>query len=272
MLKTKEENYLKFYIDSNGSIDSINKFIKQEKITLNEFNDIVTGYLKELKIESDKNNSVNKLYLEYTLKYGKKEFNNKKTSKRKDTERIINIINNYIKEDKHNIKLYVENNELDYDYFIKFINNYKNNYLKDHEKEILKRFLKRENDFNKNNLEKVKNIVDKISDDLVNDKPFDILDYYKELGWEANLLIYYLNNNKELFSNFLIDNVKIYLNKYHINDKKYKLNEFIELIKEKDNISNENIENIINYMNLNKLPYNYCLFKSIKEKNIFLSE
>ena len=42
----KEETYLKFYIDSNGNIDKINSFIKQEKIRLDEFNDIVTNYLK----------------------------------------------------------------------------------------------------------------------------------------------------------------------------------------------------------------------------------
>lgn len=268
MSKNKEEQYLKFYIDSNGSIDLINKFIKQEKIRLNDFNDIVANYLKELKKQSEENKNVNKLYLEYTLKYGKKEFDNKKISKRKETERIINIINNYINEDKHNIKLYIENNELDYDYFIKFINNYKNNYLKDHEKEILKNFLKRENEFNINNLDKVKNIVDKISDDLVNDKPFDILDYYKELGWQTNLLIYYLNNNKDIFSNFVIDNVKIYITKYHIDDKIYKLNEFIEKLK-KENIDNNEIENIINYMNINKLPYNIYLFKNILEKNLY---
>ena len=99
----KKEEYLKFYIDSNANIDAINKFIKNEGITLNEFNDIVTDYLKEL--ESSK--KINKLYIEYCLKYGNKKINrNKKTSKRKETETIINIINNYIKEDNHNIKDY----------------------------------------------------------------------------------------------------------------------------------------------------------------------
>ena len=54
-----KEKYLKFYIDSNGEIDLINKFIKEEKINLNEFNDVVTNYIKEL----EQNKEVNKLYL-----------------------------------------------------------------------------------------------------------------------------------------------------------------------------------------------------------------
>ena len=117
----------------------------------------------------------------------------------------------------------------------------------------------------------VKNVVDKISDDLVNDKPYDILEYYKDLGWDAKLLIYYLNNNKDTFSNFVIDNVRIYLKKYNIIDKKYKLNEFIEHIKKNNDINNKDIEKVINYMNENKMPYNYTLFLSIKN-NIIKSE
>ena len=34
---------------------------------------------------------------------------NNKVSKRKETETVINIINNYIKENKHNIKEYIAN-------------------------------------------------------------------------------------------------------------------------------------------------------------------
>ena len=262
----KKEEYLKFYIDSNANIDAINKFIKNEGITLNEFNDIVTDYLKEL--ESSK--KINKLYIEYCLKYGNKKINrNKKTSKRKETETIINIINNYIKEDNHNIKDYISNYNLSYNDFKKFINNYKSYYLTDKEKEILKLFLKRENDFNNENLEKVKIIVDKISDDLVNDKLYDIYDYYIELGWDDKLLINFLNNNKETFSKFIIDNVSIYLKKYNITDKKYKLNEFIDYIKLKNNkIDNRDIEKVINYINENKMPYNYYLFDSISKKII----
>ena len=265
----KQEEYLKFYIDSNANIDSINKFIKKENITLNEYNDIVTNYLKKLKKQKETNKKINKLYLEYCLKYGDIIIDTKKVSKRKTTETIINIINNYIKEDNHNIKEYISNYDLTYTDFIKFINNSKNYYLKDVEKNILKNFLKRENDFNKNNIEKVKSIVDKISDDLVNDKPYTILDYYKELGWDELLLISFLNNNKEIFSSFIIDNVKIYIKKYHINDKKYKLNEFITYIKTNNkNITISEIENIINYMNENKMPYNYYLFKYIKKSKI----
>lgn len=260
-----KEKYLKFYIDSNGEIDSINKFIKEEKINLNEFNEIVTNYIKELEEKKE----INKLYIEYRLKFKNKKININKISKRKETETIINIINNYIKEDKHNIKEYVSNSNYSYNDFKKFINNYKNYYLTNIEKNILKEFLKRENDFNKNNLDIVKNVVDKISDDLVNDKPFNILDYYNNLGWDSKLLIYYLNNNKDIFSNFVIDNVRIYLKKYNITDKKYKLNEFIEYIKKNNkDIHTKEIETIINYMNNNKMPYNYYLFIAIKE-NLF---
>ena len=98
---SRKEEYLKFYIDSNGNLDLLDKFIKKEKITLNEFNKVVTDYIKEM--ESTK--KLNKLYLEYNLKYkNKKNNNNNKVSKRKETEANINIINNYIKENKHNIK------------------------------------------------------------------------------------------------------------------------------------------------------------------------
>ena len=45
---SKKEEYLKFYIDSNGNLDILNKFIKKEKITLNEFNKVVTDYIKEM--------------------------------------------------------------------------------------------------------------------------------------------------------------------------------------------------------------------------------
>lgn len=263
---SKKEEYLKFYIDSNGNLDLLDKFIKKEKITLNEFNKVVTDYIKEM--ESTK--KINKLYLEYNLKYkNKKNNNNNKVSKRKETEANINIINNYIKENKHNIKEYVTNYNLSYSDFKKFINNYKNYYLTDIEKNTLKEFLKRENDFNKNNLDNVRNVVDRISDDLVNDKPYDILNYYQDLGWDSKLFIYYLNNNKDVFSSFVIDNVRIYLKKYNITQRKYKLNEFIEYIKKNNkDIDSKEIEKIINYMNDNKMPYNYTLFMSIKN-NIF---
>lgn len=264
----KDLEYLEFYIKSNGNLDLINKFIKKENISLNEFNDIVTTLLKNLDNSSKNNGKTNKLYLEYCLKYGnKKNFDSNKISKRKETETIINIINNYIKEDRHNIKEYVSNNNITYEKFKKFINNYKTYYLTSVEKDILKKFLQRENEFNKENIKKVCEVVDKISEDLVRDKPFDILDYYKELGWDLNLLIYYMNNNKETFSNFLVDNVRLYFKKYGITEKKYKLNEFIDYIKKNDkSINNKEIENIINYMNINKMPYNYNLYKSIKKK------
>ena len=125
----KKEEYLKFYIDSNANIDSINKFIKKENISLNEYNDIVTTYLKEL----EDNKKINKLYIEYNLKFKRRD-NNNKISKRKETETIINIINNYIKENKHNIKDYVNNTNLSYKEFKRFINNYKR---------YIKKFLKK---------------------------------------------------------------------------------------------------------------------------------
>ena len=95
---TKEEIYLKFYIDSNANIDELNKFIKKEKIRLDEFNDIVTNYLKKLQNEREKNKNVNKLYLEYCLKYGNNIKDNNRVSKRKITQTIINIISNMKKE------------------------------------------------------------------------------------------------------------------------------------------------------------------------------
>ena len=51
----KKQEYFKFYIDSNANIDAINKFIKKENITLNEYNEIVTDYLKQLKKEKEDN-------------------------------------------------------------------------------------------------------------------------------------------------------------------------------------------------------------------------
>ena len=263
----KNEEYLKFYIESNANIDLINKYIKNEHITLNEYNDIVTGYLKELKQECVKDKHINKLYLEYTLKYGNKIVDTKKVSKRKFVETIINLINNYIKEDKHNIKEYINNYNLEYIEFKKFINNYKNYYLKENELETLKIFLKRENDFNNSNLDKIKELLDKISDDLVNDKKFTIFNYYQFIKWDSKLLLYYLKNNKGVFSDFIIDNVNIYVKKHHLNSKNYKLKEFIEYIKDKNsNIKKETIEKIINYMNENKMPYNYYLFLEIKKE------
>ena len=114
--------------------------------------------------------------------------------------------------------------------------------------------------------------MDKISDDLVNDKPFNIYDYYMELGWDSKLLIYFLNNNKECFSNFLIDNVKLYLKKYKINEKKILLNDFInEIKKENQEINSKEIDNIINFMNKHKMPYDYDLFQ-IVEKKLKISE
>ena len=180
---------------------------------------------------------------------------------------MIYIISNYLKEDEHNIKDYLNKFDVSYSDFKKFINNSKSYYLKDTEKTILKTFLKRENDFNNEMLEKVKVIVDKISDDLVNDKPFDIYDYYMELGWDSKLLIYFLNNNKEYFSNFLIDNVRLYLNKYHISEKKVLLIDFInEIKKENEKLNNKEIDNIIAFMNEHKMPYDYDLFKIVEKK------
>jgi len=262
MNKKIGEKYLKIYIDSNADEDIINNYINEENITIEEYKQKLNEYLDHIK----KDKKINKLYLEYCLKYKNKE--NKTINKRKEAEIMINIISNYIKEDKHNIKDYISNYNVTYTNFKKFINNYKKYYLKDVEKNILKKFLKRENDFNKDMLDKVKIIVDKMGDDLVNDKPFDIIDYYLTLGWDSKLLIYFLNNNKEHFSNFVIDNVKIYLEKYHMNDKKLKLNEFISIIKkENKEMSMKDIEKIINYMNEYKMPYNYYLFETVK-KNI----
>ena len=269
----KSEKYLKFHINSNNDTTKINEFISNENITIEEFNNTIENYINELKMNSEKNKKMNKLYLEYCLKF--KETHNKETkriNKRKETEIMINIISNYLKEDEHNIKDYLNKFDVSYSDFKKFINNSKSYYLKDIEKNILKTFLKRENDFNNDNLEKVKIIVDKISDDLVNDKPFNIYDYYMELGWDTKLLIYFLNNNKEHFSNFLIDNVKLYLKKYHIGEKKIILNDFINNIKkENQELNSKEIDNIVNFMTEHKMPYNYELFK-IVEKKIKISE
>ena len=261
----KNEEYLKFYIDSNANIDLINKFIKREGITLNEYNDIVTNYLKEL----NKKNKLNKLYIEYCLKYGNKKINsNNNPSKRKETQTVINIINNYINEDNHNIKAYVNNSNYDYKAFIKFINNYKNIYLNPKEKEILKTFLKREITFNKDNLDKIKTLTEKIEADINNKNIFDILDYYLFIGWDKELLISFLENNSDTFTKTDIDKVKEYIKKNKIDSKVYKLNEFINYIKNNTNIDNKEIEKIINYMNNNKLPYNYYLFINIKNKKL----
>lgn len=268
MNKKLGEKYLKFYINSNANEAKIKQFINEEKITIDEYNKELNEYINYIK--NNNKNNINKLYLEYCLKFKMPE--NKTLNKRKESEIMINIISNYIKEDKHNIKEYVSSCNVSYSDFKKFINNSKNYYLKDVEKNILKNFLKRENEFNKNNIEKVKEIVDKISDDLVNDKPFDIYDYYLNLGWDTKLLIYFLNNNKDYFSSFVTDNVKIYLKKYHMNEKKLKLNEFITVIKkENKDMSMKEIEKIISYMNEYKMPYNYYLFLSVK-KNLDKSE
>ena len=121
---SKKEEYLKFYIESNGELKKLEEFIKKENITLNEYKEIVNDYLNELK-DSKK---INKLYLEYNLKF-KNKTENKKINKRKEAEILLNIINNYIKEDKHNIKEYIETNNIDYNNFIKFINNTEHYYL-----------------------------------------------------------------------------------------------------------------------------------------------
>ena len=113
---SKKEEYLKFYIESNGELKKLEEFIKKENITLNEYKKIVNDYLNELK-DSKK---INKLYLEYNLKF-KNKTENKKINKRKEAEILLNIINNYIKEDKHNIKEYIETNNIDYNNFIKFV-------------------------------------------------------------------------------------------------------------------------------------------------------
>ena len=96
---SKKEEYLKFYIESNGELKKLEEFIKKENITLNEYKEIVNNYLNELK----NSKKINKLYLEYNLKF-KNKTENKKINKRKEAEILLNIINNYIKEDKHNIK------------------------------------------------------------------------------------------------------------------------------------------------------------------------
>ena len=76
-----------------------------------------------------------------------------------------------------------------------------------------------------------------------------------------------MNNNNDIFSNFIIDNVRIYIEKYHLNSKVYKLNDFIKYIKKNNkNMLIVDIESIINYMNDMKMPYNYYLFKDIKLK------
>ena len=109
MNKTLGEKYLKFYISSNANEEVINRFILEENITVEEYTNIVKEYLEYLKNDSKKN--INKLYLEYCLRF--KNLENKTLTKRKEAEIMLNIINSYIKEDKHNIKEYVSSCNLD---------------------------------------------------------------------------------------------------------------------------------------------------------------
>ena len=89
-----KEEVLRFLIESNGDKDKINEFIKLNNITLNEFNTIIDKYIEEL----ETNKIVNPLYLEYKLKHNITKLN------RKDIEKIINIINNYIKQKPYSLK------------------------------------------------------------------------------------------------------------------------------------------------------------------------
>lgn len=260
MNKEIGKEYLKFYIDSNGNIDLIDKFIKNKNITKDTFNSVLKEYLDYLKERYDSTGKMNKLYLEYLLKFK----NNNVKNNRKEVGTIINIIFNYIKEDKYNIKEYVEKNDLDYNSFKKFINNCKNYYLTEMEKQLLKTFLKRENDFNNNNIEKVKVIVNKIFSDLNNINKYDIFDYYIELSWDKNLLIYFINNNKEEFSDITIKKVEEYFNKYNIKDIKIKLNDFISLIRNKyPELNRDKIDSLIKTMNKYNMPYNIYLFEQL---------
>ncbi len=266
LLLTKEQkrDFLKFYIDSNNDTNKINNFVKKNNITIDYYNNVINDYLEELRNDSTFSKKIDPLYLEYTLKYSK----NVKGNKRKEAEQIINIIFNYIKEDKNNIKEYVTLNGIEYSKFKKFINNFKNYYLTDMEKQILKNFLKRENDFNKNNLLKVKKVIELISDDLVNDKPYDIYNYYIDLGWDQELLLFFLNNNKDVFSSFIIENVKIYFKKYHITSEKIKLTDFMNTLKkEYPNLSIKDIESNIKIMNSLNMPYNLYLFSQILKRS-----
>ncbi len=260
--------YLKFYIDSKCNDKKIEEFIKTKNITLDEFYHVINNCIDYLKKESIHNGKINKVYLEYCLKYNDLHKEEERTTKIKEKEKIINIIKNYISDGSHNIKEYVSNNNLKYSDFKRFINNSKKYFLTDKEKQILKQFLKIENDFNKDNIDKVKYVINKISEDLVNDRPYNIYNYYIDLGWDYKLLIFYLNNNKDLFSNFVIDNVKIYFKKYHIDDKEIKHSEFIDYIKkENPELKQNDIDNIINKMNKLNMPNNYYLFNTILNRS-----
>ena len=256
-----KEDALRNLLESNDDKDKINEFVKSNNITLNEFNTIINDYIKEL----EKNKIVNSLYLQYKLKYNIAKLN------RKDIEKIINIINNYIKENKYNIKEYIINNNIDYNCFIKFINNYKTYYLKDFELNTIKLFLKRENDFNKNNIDKVINILNKIDNDIKSIKSSNVLEYFINLGWDTNLLLYFINNNKNLIDKDFINSLNIYIEKNYLKEEyKLKHNEFIESIKkEYPDLTKNKINNIINCFNKYHIPYNIYIFKNLINNMIF---
>ena len=256
-----KEDALRNLLESNDDKDKINEFVKSNNITLNEFNTIINDYIKEL----EKNKIVNSLYLQYKLKYNIAKLN------RKDIEKIINIINNYIKENKYNIKEYIINNNIDYNCFIKFINNYKTYYLKDFELNTIKLFLKRENDFNKNNIDKVISTLNKIDNDIKGIKSYNVLEYFINLGWDTNLLLYFINNNKNLIDKDFINSLNIYIEKNYLKEEyKLKHNEFIELIKkEYPDLTKNKINNIINCFNKYNIPYNIYIFKNLINNMIF---
>ena len=256
-----KEEVLRFLIESNGDKDKINEFVKLNNITINEFNTIIDNYIEELETKK----IVNPLYLEYKLKHNITKLN------RKDIEKIINILNNYINENKYNIKEYILNNNIDYNCFIKFINNYKSYYLKDFELNTIKIFLKRENDFNKDNIDKVLNTLNKIDNDIKGVKKYNILEYFINLGWDTNLLLYFINNNKELINEDLINSLNIYIDKNKLKEEyKLKHNEFIELIKkESPDLSKNKINNIINCFNKYHIPYNIYIFRNLINNMIF---
>lgn len=261
MNSSVSREYLRHLIDSKGNVDIINDYIKSKNITLDIYENAIKEYILYLKEEASRGN-IDKLYLEYTLKCNNLSLN--KPTRRKFAEKIINIINNYIKEQKYNIKEYIELNGINYSEFKKFINSYKEYYLKDFELDILKAFLKRENDFNNDNIEKVKIIINKINNDLNNVRTYNIFDYFIDIGWSDTLLLYYLNNNKEMF-NDCINNVRLYFDKNYVNDKyKLKYTDFINFIKrDYKDYNKKTIDNIITCMNKFNIPYNYKLFKNI---------
>ena len=85
--------------------------------------------------------------------------------------------------------------------YLQLVRNFSQNTIMSY-RDTIKLFLKRENDFNKDNIDKVLNTLNKIDNDIKGVKKYNILEYFINLGWDTNLLLYFINNNKELINDY----------------------------------------------------------------------